>query len=516
MNQSQWNPQIRQNSLPHVSAPNPPQNQPYNQQVWPNVNPMHPQQFANIPMPGFNMPFFPQQMLQDAFAMSVPVEQADEKILLQALVESRNRRETYKDALNALHGKNGHSASLWKDYYLDHKDRLDETVSVYLNPPKIALQAIKKPSPSAFKTESSPLPTRIPVAAKRQTPSDHSAHRPSQSTGGRNTINSLTTPAPVFGDRLPAPNADIQIPDPPSRSPTPPTIVIPHRGRGNKYTPQDRDFFLKFISWRLKGDPTLTRNDLCALLAEKVANFLVIHLHQSLIYIKAPHHTSQSWASYWSNRHDVPDKILAAAKGDEYESNKSSDSEEEEKITRRRPKYRDSSSEEEDEEKDGEEKDEKSDAEGESDADDDEDEEGIKVWSESEMGAKGGPFTDADLYVTSKYVAFFPDWEDASGKTRWQPYSDRFPQRSAKSWAEYYRRNEKQIVRLAKKIRKQGHDTPPKSSIQTQRARPSWASSVGNDTNQSKRKHSIDLDAEGEDDDEGPPNRNKRGRGGDA
>ncbi|GLB36006.1 hypothetical protein LshimejAT787_0302940 [Lyophyllum shimeji] len=475
MNPNQWNPPMRQNSMPHVAMPPAPQSQPFNQPGWSSVNQMHPQQFPNglSAMSGFNMPFFPPQMLPDAaFAMHAPIELAEEKILLQALVESRNRKETYKDALNGLHGRNGHPASLWKDYYLDHKDRLDETISTYLNPPKIPLQAIKKPSPSAYKTESSPvIPARAPP--KRQTPSDRSGHlTPQPTTGKRKTINSLTTPAPVYGDRLPAPNAEIKIPDPPSRSPTPPNIVIPHRGRGNKYTPEDREFFLKFIAWRLKGDPTLTRNDLCALLAEK-----------------APHHTAQSWASYWSNKHDLPDKILAAARGDSYDSSES-ESEEEEKISvRRRPKYPDAAA----------------------DSDDDDDDEPVKVWSESEMGPKGGPFTDADLYVTAKYLAFFPNFDEASGKERWQPFSERFPQRSAKSWAEYYRRNEKPIRRLIRKMKNQSH--VESSSIHTQRGRPSWASADTSDSHPPKRKHSADLDADGEDDDESPPSRNKRGRG---
>jgi hypothetical protein len=50
------------------------------------------------------MPFISQQIIQDAFAMSAPVEAADEKILLQALIDSRTKKETYKDALNGLHG----------------------------------------------------------------------------------------------------------------------------------------------------------------------------------------------------------------------------------------------------------------------------------------------------------------------------------------------------------------------------------------------------------------------------
>lgn len=36
--------------------------------------------------------------------MVPPVELAEEKIILQTLVESKNRRESYKDALNSLHG----------------------------------------------------------------------------------------------------------------------------------------------------------------------------------------------------------------------------------------------------------------------------------------------------------------------------------------------------------------------------------------------------------------------------
>lgn len=58
-------------------------------------------------MPGmgpFNMPFLPPQVLQDAFAMSAPVEAADEMTLVTTLLSSRKRGETYKDALNSLHG----------------------------------------------------------------------------------------------------------------------------------------------------------------------------------------------------------------------------------------------------------------------------------------------------------------------------------------------------------------------------------------------------------------------------
>jgi hypothetical protein len=120
-----------------------------------------------------------------------------------------------------------------------------------------------------------------PRTLSRQTKRSEQSAQPSK--GRRSTINSLTAPEPVYDDRLPAPNAELRVPEPPSRSPSPPTTIIP-QGRGNKYTAEDREFFLKFISWRLKRDPTLNRNDLCAQLAEKVG-CIVVHLMNSLLHL---------------------------------------------------------------------------------------------------------------------------------------------------------------------------------------------------------------------------------------
>jgi hypothetical protein len=83
------------------------QHQNFNPSMWsngPNQIPVQPFPPANIPIGGLNMPFISQQIIQDAFAMSAPVEATDEKILLQALLDSRSKKETYKDALNGLHG----------------------------------------------------------------------------------------------------------------------------------------------------------------------------------------------------------------------------------------------------------------------------------------------------------------------------------------------------------------------------------------------------------------------------
>ncbi|KAJ3560468.1 hypothetical protein NP233_g10820 [Leucocoprinus birnbaumii] len=463
------NPNLNQFMPSHHPVPNQFSQQQQQAQFNPGfMNQM--QQFSSgMAAMGFN-PLFQQQIFQDALAMSQPVEAADEPLLVQVLLSAKKRRESYKDALNSLHGvstmspstrvrrqidsyqKNGHSASLWKDYYLDHKDHIDTWINMCLQKEKS--QSIEKdprhtnarpfpgrpiPHMHSIKRESSPvrLPASAPPANKKRKHSSPGSATPVPAIG-RSTMNSLTVPEPVFSDRMPPPNADIKIPEPPSRSPSPPTKVIP-QGRGNKYTEEDRQFFLKFISWRLKQDPSLSRNDLCNMLAEK-----------------APHHTAQSWGSHWSNRHDVPDKILAAARGESVISDEDDDDDDDEpekiRPTKRKPVYKEVSSDEEENEEDEEDEGQSGKAE-EDDAEDDG--KPIKHYSESEMGQKGEPFTDADLYMAAKHAAKFNNWVQMASKDRWEPFAEKFTQRSAKSWAEYYRRNEDGILKLRKRMRKQ-------------------------------------------------------------
>ncbi|KAF8640705.1 hypothetical protein AX17_000361 [Amanita inopinata Kibby_2008] len=460
-----------------------PPRQPSSLNSWPNQ--MQQNAYQNT-MPGMNpinFSFFPQQVIHDALMMSAPVEAADEPTLVQALLASRSKGENYKDALNGLHGKNGHAASLWKDYYLEHKDRLDSWIVLCIDADIKNKPTTKKPvlakltrkrelsySPDAKSSSAPPAVKQKQKVKKERMSMTPSASQP-LTTGRRSTINSLTAPAPVYGDRLPPSNAEVRVPPPPSRSPSPPRRIIPHKGRGNKYTPEDRDFFLKSIAWRLKGDPSLSRNDLCTQLAEK-----------------APHHTAQSWASYWSNHHDIPDKILAAAhseacgseEGDQSASE--ADGDEDEPPIRRRPKYYESSMSSDDEDSPSESEDD-GENDSENDNEDDDDNTPVQVYDESEMGPKGSTFTDADLYITAKYVASFSNFASAASKDRWDPYHEQHPQRSAKAWAEYYRRNERVILRLAAKIRKQEG-----TALTTGTRRASW-----------KRKHHLEM-AEDEDD----------------
>lgn len=130
---------------------------------------------------------------------------------------------------------------------------------------------VKKPSPTSFK----PLPTSTSAQSSHYPAVKRRPPLPSRDITilekrRRSTLNSLSAPEPVFGSKIPPPNTAVKIPEPPSRSPSPPTIVIP-LARGNKFTPEDRDFFIKFIGWRLRQNPDLNRQELCEMLAEKVS-----------------------------------------------------------------------------------------------------------------------------------------------------------------------------------------------------------------------------------------------------
>ncbi|KAF7339594.1 hypothetical protein MSAN_02173900 [Mycena sanguinolenta] len=474
----------------------PPMQHPHYPPQWPQ-NQIPPHAFHN------GMAALPlQQVLLDAVAMSQPVERADEQTLVKALVESRARGETYKDALNRLHGVSNHSANLWKDYYLDHKDRLDLATQTYAasgskktemtqnaaaSGPK---KTVKKPSISAFKAESSPIsssamstsspgpskprrPSQKPAQPSR-TPSRTSSHVELPTNGSRRqTINSITSHMLVYNERLPPPNTELKIPEPPSRSPSPPTEVIPHNRGGHKFTPYDREYFIKFIQWRLKSDPTLVRSELCELLAEK-----------------APHHTAQSWAAYWQNHHDLPDKIVASAREGEHPDSEDEEPKPKKRKKAARPKYKEVSSESElTEDSEQEEQEEQEDEPKEPEDENDDDIE-IPPFDESAMGLKGGPFTKADLGVIARHVASFTaaEFEEASMQDKWGEIARRYPQRALKSWGEYYRRNQNTIDKLARKIRKlneaeaerqmhaQPMPLPPPAPAPLPTPKPLWAS----------------------------------------
>ena len=125
---------------------------------------------------------------------------------------------------------------------------------------------------------------------------------------------------------------------------------------------------------------------------------------------QAPHHTAASWGSFWSNNHDLPDKILASARGEVDRS----DDEEEQPITKNsRPNYKEVTTSEDD-------------SGGDDGSDDSESStELVLHYSELDMGERNGPFTEADFYFIAKYIASKPDWATMKFKDRWEAFHEK-------------------------------------------------------------------------------------------
>jgi hypothetical protein len=131
-----------------------------------------------------------------------------------------------------------------------------------------------------------------------------------------------------------------------------------------------------------------------------------------------------SWASHWHGRHEIADKILAAAKGElsaESSSANTGDPSNEPPIARRLRYNDDSSSASGSEELEG-------------SASEDQDDSGSNSSDGSEivdantdddidgMGGGRDPFTKADARVVARYIASCRDWDLRTGKSRWEPF----------------------------------------------------------------------------------------------
>lgn len=184
------------------------------------------------------------------------------------------------------------------------------------------------------------------------------------------------------------------IPPPPEAEPIPPTKVVKGT-RGNRYTIEDKKYFAKYISWALHLEPSLTKNDLLARLAERVSKLFpgfTIAFDSNLSQV--PHHTVGSWCAYWS-RDPLADRILGAVKSKTSEGYDHQESVGDAKEKDKGREWEESSS-----------------------YDSDED--------EVAMGPSGGSFTAADFRVMAKYIARYSsdEWVQMTGKQRWFPFHE--------------------------------------------------------------------------------------------
>lgn len=173
----------------------------------------------------------------------------------------------------------GHSGHEWKDYFLDHRPRINKLINRIAYPagtstPEVfPFQIQPSRSMQRLHVHSTAPPARRNARRRRQ-PTEKAkatiAIKPKASSG-RSTINSLTAfPAP------PSASLRLAVPETPSREPSPPTEVVTTSLRGNSFTPADTQFMINYISWEMSHDSSLTKSKLCDMLEVKVRN-LVIH-----------------------------------------------------------------------------------------------------------------------------------------------------------------------------------------------------------------------------------------------
>lgn len=275
-------------------------------------------------------------------------------------------------------------------------------------------------------------------------------------------------------DRGSSRHSDLPIPPPPKVEPTPPTKVVT-APKGNRYTIEDKKYFSKYISWALQNDPSLTKGELVEKLAENVRKLILKpELGFSLRFSQVPHHTANSWSSYWA-RDPLADRLLAVAR---------------EGATRARSGEKEEVDVEDDQET----------AEEESSHDSDENE---------ATSDRGHFFSAAEVRTMAKYIARYnpDDWAMMTGKQRWLPFylevtlsGDHIkafanlklfvqhPRRSENSYTMKYRSKEQgmctvgycwyeietsfsEFLKLAEGYRRR--------ALQQQRGTPSWANASG-------------------------------------
>ncbi|KAA1467904.1 hypothetical protein DENSPDRAFT_833062 [Dentipellis sp. KUC8613] len=380
---------------------------------------MNPPQNAQQPDTGA----FPSSIFSDALQLSTPVGQSpnDEDILVTALHACSSNGLNYKLAINKLHGVNNHAANLWKDYYLEHKFHIDHLVSQLSGG---SAKAVKKPS---YLVSEAPEPSgsaspRAGNGIKAERVSRRESH--SQPSTSRRPIEEDEDFIGHFDDE--------QI-EPPSREPSPPVSQEDAR-HGDKFSRADYDYFVKYLSWELHHDPGQTRHNLIVKLA-----------------LNVPRHSRSSWSIYW-NKNQIADKLFQAAKSRK-------------KCLDRRaePASRDDEDEPQEKAIHGGEDSEYTSTADSSDLPSTDD--------ETQMGRFGESFNDVDMRVTARWIAGHSDWASTQHKDRWLPFAQKHPQRTHKSWAEYYRRNEEGLLALARRYRRRQR----RRLQQEQRGRPSWA-----------------------------------------
>lgn len=264
--------------------------------------------------------------------LNIPIgTQEDDRLLIRTLYESDDRGQTFRQALDSLSGVrstssyrhyhlttnvrlqvHGHTATQWREYFLDHGRRIFKLLSKYqpepsapavparppqaVGPPMEASSSISRVAPPRnrenghrdgqfhFVTISGMQSTAaaMPRPSSRTASSSNLAGPSRSQDRGRPSSSFLSqrrnrdrgssyspecpakNPKAVLGTEL---HATFKRP---TSSPEPPARREVTRNGGIKFTSEDKEFFEKFTLWEVGKNPKLTKSGLLKLLAAKV------------------------------------------------------------------------------------------------------------------------------------------------------------------------------------------------------------------------------------------------------
>ncbi|KAI0353576.1 hypothetical protein OH77DRAFT_1522455 [Trametes cingulata] len=212
----------------------------------------------------------------------------DEALLVEALKSCKTGRITPRQAIERLEGVNNHSASAWKDYLLDHLDRLYSLAKPRHDFPSqekgVPLQNVGKRS-LYLGVASIPQRTRVSVLESALV-----------------TLSSISSSTVVSGTRRTRgePVADFhagtRIPPTTGRRKPKPPLSTDVSNDGRKFTDAEHIFFIHYLRWRLLEDPMIAKRDLYAELAEEM-----------------PRRDAAAWKRHWDNYPQLPDQIYNAS-----------------------------------------------------------------------------------------------------------------------------------------------------------------------------------------------------------
>ncbi|TFY65161.1 hypothetical protein EVJ58_g2159 [Rhodofomes roseus] len=325
----------------------------------------------------------------------------DERILVNTLSTRNLKGWTVREALEALHGVNNHTASSWKDYFLENYERL----------------ALHIPLANEEERHDESLSAATPRGRTASRTWERSASGPSKPPARRHSVTRSRRDSQSRGqsDSRARPPRHVRFSETPSRSPTPPPSDSSVSMNGKRFTEAEEEFLIKSVRRQLNKDPYVSFAQMAKTLAQK-----------------APGRSVDSWRGHitMTRRADV-DRMIADAR----DNHKRDDRDETSRTCRG------------DDRRDLHDTPQKMTRE----TDDDEPDTDEDILS---MGVSGQPFTEADFRMAARYIASVANWDSTpSTIARWSDFAIQHPQRADKSWAQGYVNHHLVIDRLVSKYR---------------------------------------------------------------